>query len=858
MGIFNPNKKLVQEALSRDSSGAVQSNFSLITPTSGVFQTCLLTMRGGSSSTPTASVSSNKRPPRPPPNASSDGGANSAGGASAAKDASVAGDASADGDATEAVIKVTETHSNKRKTPEDATEDDTEVSQVTEPKGKKRSDVWNHFDMDPKPSKYAKCRHCKTKIAAQGTKYGTGGMNNHLKICKKKPKEEKGQQTLDFQPARLGGEGKLVAATFNQDACTKAVILFVILDEHPFRVVEGEGFKELCRVLESRFKIPSRMTISRGVLNLYEAEKEKMKNYFQENNVRICLTTDTWTSNAQNKSYMVVTAHFIDKDWKLHKLVINFFQILGHSGEVIGKMLEECLLDWELPGVFTITLDNVSANDLAIDYLREDGHLKEQVISSNGVLNTKFMQVRCAAHVLALVVNAGLGEYHMDIKRVRAVVKHVMSSPARLSKFMDCAKQEKIDCRKGLVLDVDTRWNSTYMMLEAACRYQKAFERLAREDKAFKKKFCFNERSIPPVFSTSTGASNDVDMEEASTIAHNKGKKKNPPPPPIHAPYMEDWANARSFGKFLKVFFDLTVKFSYCTRVTSHEFLFNISVIHRTMNTWVKSSDPFLSGMGTKMLDKFNKYWGEYEKMNTLMFIDVLLDPREKMKGLNFILDTLDITGPSLRKHLSTYVKTDFQELFEEYKCLYANDENMSSATGDCNNVTQSSGVTDDEDSAYASLIAERAREDEEDDNVEGKTELELYLEEKREPRISPSGVQFEILGWWRTNSTRYPVLSHMARDILAIPVSSVASESSFSTGRRVIDSYRSSLLPKTVEALICTQSWLQTPVDLDPNTLGTDDAEDVSEFLGSLATSKFIRIDIDDDEQEEDSTLLS
>ncbi|XP_026416217.1 uncharacterized protein LOC113311614 [Papaver somniferum] len=91
------------------------------------------------------------------------------------------------------------------------------------------------------------------------------------------------------------------------------------------------------------------------------------------------------------------------------------------------------------------------------------------------------------------------------------------------------------------------------MMLEAACRYQKAFERLAREDKAFKKKFCFNERSIPPVFSTSTGASNDVDMEEASTIAHNKGKKKAPPPPPIHAPYMEDWANARSFGKFLKV-----------------------------------------------------------------------------------------------------------------------------------------------------------------------------------------------------------------------------------------------------------------------------------------------------------------
>ncbi|KAI3870226.1 hypothetical protein MKX03_011914, partial [Papaver bracteatum] len=70
------------------------------------------------------------------------------------------------------------------------------------------------------------------------------------------------------------------------------------------------------------------------------------------------------------------------------------------------------------------------ANDLAIDYLREDGYLKEQVVSSNGVMNTKFMQVRCATHVLALVVNAVLGKYHMEVKRIREVVKYVMDSPA--------------------------------------------------------------------------------------------------------------------------------------------------------------------------------------------------------------------------------------------------------------------------------------------------------------------------------------------------------------------------------------------------------------------------------------------
>ncbi|XP_049388772.1 elongation factor 1-delta-like [Solanum stenotomum] len=50
-----------------------------------------------------------------------------------------------------------------------------------------------------------------------------------------------------------------------------------------------------------------------------------------------------------------------------------------------------------------------------------------------------------------------------------------------------------------------------------------------------------------------------------------------------------------------------------------------------------------------------------------------------------------------------------------------------------------------------------------------------------------------------------------MARDVLSIHVSTVASESAFSTGGRILDSYRISLSPKTVEALICTQQWIRS-----------------------------------------------
>ncbi|KAL5815880.1 hypothetical protein ACOSQ3_024258 [Xanthoceras sorbifolium] len=66
------------------------------------------------------------------------------------------------------------------------------------------------------------------------------------------------------------------------------------------------------------------------------------------------------------------------------------------------------------------------------------------------------------------------------------------------------------------------------------------------------------------------------------------------------------------------------------------------------------------------------------------------------------------------------------------------------------------------------------------------------------------------ILAWRKNSIAKFPILSLIAKDVFAMPISTVAFESAFSTGGRILDPFRSSLTPKMVEGLILTGNWLQ------------------------------------------------
>ena len=90
--------------------------------------------------------------------------------------------------------------------------------------------------------------------------------------------------------------------------------------------------------------------------------------------------------------------------------------------------------------------------------------------------------MRCCAHILNLIVSDGLKDLESCIANVRHAVRYVRSSPNRLDFFEKYVESLKIESKSFLCLDVPTRWNSTYLMLEAVEKFESAFQRMGNKD----------------------------------------------------------------------------------------------------------------------------------------------------------------------------------------------------------------------------------------------------------------------------------------------------------------------------------------------------------------------------------------
>ncbi|XP_025423650.1 zinc finger BED domain-containing protein 1-like [Sipha flava] len=320
---------------------------------------------------------------------------------------------------------------------------------------RKKSDVWNHYSVIN--SGMAKCSYCSNSMSYKGG--STTNLSKHLKRkhiiqyeSRKHPRiNEMIEQNVD-EPSKQNtpetnndqnqpSTSINAINVINKSRPIQKSVDFYFINNKPlsvskqktideqlgvmiskefqfFSLVENVEFKKFIYLLNLRYQLPSRKTVSKSILpQLYEKTREKVRNNLL-NAKYISFTTDGWTS-INNDSFIAVTVHFIDP--------------------------EECVLKTFLLGYWNITEKvKVAVSDNAAN------------ITSAIVMNQNWRHIPCLAHTLNLIAQSGLSEMQNVHKKVKNIVEYFKRSTKANLKLKNAQKQIGYPELK-LIQDVCTR-----------------------------------------------------------------------------------------------------------------------------------------------------------------------------------------------------------------------------------------------------------------------------------------------------------------------------------------------------------------------------------------------------------------
>ncbi|KAL9253482.1 Zinc finger BED domain-containing protein [Drosera capensis] len=289
----------------------------------------------------------------------------------------------------------------------------------------------------------------------------------------------------------------------------------------------------------------------------------------------------------------------------------------------------------------------------------------------------------------------------------------------------------------------------------------------------------------------------------------------------------EEWQKLSMVHKFLKSLYDVTCMISDATCSTVNVYLKALLMVHCRMLEIVRGPHCFLTNTIREMQRKLDHYWSEN---SLILSCAAILDPKFKIKFVEYCY--MKLYGSSdVGVHVSKVVNALYC-LFAEYKHRTAQKSSLLAGSSSCHANFAGEGDDGDVFGDYDQFLSVTSR------SQGNKSELELYLEE-------PSydlNCDLDVLEFWSNSAMRYPELSVVARDILSIPVSTVTSHFDFNIGAKTFSGIDSSMMPDTVQALICLQDWLVASHDTDEPTIASDDPSGSSDDAGC---------DDDDDDSE-------
>ncbi|XP_073299335.1 zinc finger BED domain-containing protein DAYSLEEPER-like [Primulina huaijiensis] len=635
---------------------------------------------------------------------------------------------------------------------------------------KKTSMVWDHFTIFTVNADCVRafCNQCKKSFAyISGSKQaGTSHLKRHiaLGICPVSRNNQDNDQLGPSTPSprsiisvngtnrprkRYQAGSKVANIYLNEDFCSREFVKMIIRHDYPLHMCQHSGFVDFVRALHPELNMTSVSDVEEQILRTYLREKQQILDLLNGISGHISLAIDFWTSN-QSLVYVLLSGHFIDKDWKLQRRILNFVRIpFPDSDTVFNNVVASCMADWNSEGkLLTITVDHSNANKNARGNLRRLISIKNSLI-----LNGQLIINSCYTRTLSSLAKDAIGCIKETINMVRDCVKFVKTSEAHEERFNKLRLLLQVSSNKTLATDDLTKWNTTYDMLMAASELEQVFSCLDTIDPDYKL-----------------------------------------------TPSTEEWLQVKALCKYLEVLYEAASILTSPVYPTSNIFFHKVCGIQLKLMEDYASPDFFLCHLSKRLLENFSRYW---EDCYLVLAIAVVMDPRFKMQLVKFNFSR--IYGVDAESWIKI-VDEGLHELYLEYvvQCLPAptfleegNDTLLKIEAPQEDNLVSNGDDFPDFDIYISDIMGGQQHL---------KSELDQYLEESVLPRVQG----FDVLGWWKVNRTKYPTLAKMASDVLSIPFSTVPPDSVFDTGDRKIGGHQSSLQPTTLQALVCAKDWLQ------------------------------------------------
>jgi hypothetical protein len=500
---------------------------------------------------------------------------------------------------------------------------------------------------------------------------------------------------------------------------------------------------------------------------------------------RITISFDGWKSGNQ-LDMLGIVAHYIDKDYKVKNVLLALRNTHGsHLGEELSQHLKDVFKEYGISDKVSFCMaDNASNNDNALDRLAPDIPIRPL----RG-------RLRCVAHIINLVCMAIL--YGTDIDCIEEVLEAALSNSddcqeERIKQFEKIIRSQAQDEQatlkawrnKGPVGKV----HNIVLHARASPSRRKAFKRAqsdAYEDIEWLYELIINGGI--KWNSTCNMLERAVRLREAieiyCAIYHDDLVDD--------ILTADDWSEITELLELLLPLRECSIAVQASGKDLIHGSLFEslqamdflLTKLEELKQRHQYKEDTHIKASINLGWKKLNKYYELTDKTPAYRAA-IAIHPHFKLRWFKEHWKQHPEWIPAAKKAI--------EELYNQYKERYSDE-----ATAIDHRRLQDDKLTEFE--RYNRLVDDQLTDD----------ELERYLSEPREAAdINP-------LTWWQLNQQRYPVLKHMAFDLLAAPASSSADERTFSKAGHILDKDHWHTRDDLAEAEQCLRSAYAEGIDL-------------------------------------------